>query len=554
MNLPLCSAMATSTPDIGFAPTTGALMRVAVERFGANDLVITPHARWTYAQIEAASRLLAKRMLASGIGKGTRVAAQLPFGGAWLITWLAVTRIGGLFLPLSTAYKPAELKKVLRIGDVHLLISLAHMLGIDRHDYLERAIPGLQGAQPELLLPELPFLRHIWIMGASSTSWGRSVPMDGLDLSPSLVSDALLHEAEKEVKPSDLMVVIFTSGTTSDPKAVVHTHGAMVRHSVSNGMLYALTEADRLYCGMPLFWVGGLAHTLLPALHVGAALLGQESFDVAQALDMMERYQATIIIGWEGVTKQVLAHPSYEARNIPAKDHPIYAPGRPGRIGGLGMTETCGPHSGTLPEERMRHLERPLNCVGRVRPGMERRIVDPQTGAEMPDGQRGAILVRGIGLMDGMLKRERMDVFERDGWYNTGDEGYLQDGLLYFCGRLGDTIKTSGSNVSPSEVESVLRRCAGVHEAYVAGLPDEQRGEIVAAALVPVAGQDIDLPTVVQTLRDEISNYKAPRRYLILQPDEVPWLATGKIDRMALKARLRDDGFSPPPLPAGSAV
>jgi len=315
----------------------------------------------------------------------------------------------------------------------------------------------------------------------------------------------------------------------------------MVRHGLSNAQSYDLKPSDRLYCGMPFFWIGGLAHTLIPALHCGATLMGQEKFEAGEALGLMEREQASIIIGWEGITGPLLAHPSYETRNFPAKHHPLFVPGAPGRIAGLGMTETCGPYSGTSPEERLRNPDRPVNCVGRTRPYMERRIVEPESGRVLGEGERGAIHVRGYALAEGLLKRERTEVFDPDGWYNTGDQGYVQDGLLFFTGRLTEMIKTSGNNVSPAEVESALRQCSGVLQAYVAGVPDAQRGEVVAAAIVPAPGARIDAADVQAQLRDSLSNYKVPRRFLVLSRDGVPWLATGKVDRLAIKRRLQDE-------------
>ena len=536
------------TPQLDFPATTGALIRRAAEKFGDKAFVVTPQASVSYAQVEAASLAFARHLLGAGVGKGTRVGAQLPFGADWFVAWLGATRIGALFIPLSTAYKPPELAKVLRQSDVDTWL-VSH--GQDRIAYLEATIEKLASMRAPLRTAQLPFLRRICLCGSAKPTgdvppWAQSLDlMDPRMGQDSGISLQLLEAAQAEVTPADLMVVIYTSGTVSEPKGVVHTHGAMVRHGAQLVRFLDLTGDDKVYCGMPLFWVGGISCSTMPTMHVGATLLGMDRFDAGVALDLMEREQATVMTGWPAVTGPVMTHPSIKSRRIPAMSHPWYAPAGPRKHHSLGMSETCGPHTGCFADTRGRPVPEGFrNSMGVELPFIEHRIVHPDTGAQLPDGERGAILVRGYSLMNGLIKKEREEVFESDGFYNTGDEGFFHEGILYLTGRLTDMIKTSGNNVAPAEVEQALLALPGLLQAHVLGIPDAQRGEIVVAVLVPRSGAQGSTQWSAQALdadlRKSISNYKVPRKFLMLQADEIPFLSSGKLDRRLLRQQVME--------------
>jgi acyl-CoA synthetase (AMP-forming)/AMP-acid ligase II len=172
--------------------------------------------------------------------------------------------------------------------------------------------------------------------------------------------------------------------------------------------------------------------------------------------------------------------------------------------------------------------------------GAEVKIVDPVIQEELADGVEGLILVRGYFVTAGIVKRERSEVFTPDGFYNTGDKGYLLGDQLFLTGRVAEVIKTSGNNVAPPEVEAVLRAMPEIKDAHVLGVPDAQRGDAVAALLVPTTGAVIDADVIRERCRDELSNYKVPRIVVVVSDDDVPWLATGKPDRLRIKAMLVD--------------
>ncbi len=182
------------------------------------------------------------------------------------------------------------------------------------------------------------------------------------------------------------------------------------------------------------------------------------------------------------------------------------------------MTETFGPHY------RRDHFDY--------------KVVDHETGDEMPEGVEGEFCVRGYGLMAGMYKREREDVFDADGWYRTGDRGYLEGDRIFFTGRFTDMIKSAGANVSPLEVESVLQSFPDVRYAFVFGVPSGERGESVAAVVVPEDGARLDADHLRARARTELSAYKVPTVVCMMDEADVPWLPSGKPDKLTMRERI----------------
>lgn len=531
-----------------YPPTIPNLVRSATEQFSSRDFIVTPDRRLTFAEADAQSRHLAKRLLRSGVGKGTRVGMWFAQGPDFVVTLLAVTRIGAIVIPLSTFLRGPELHRAVRHADVHTLIVPRTLLGQSTAALFESIWPELaEASEPRLRLPEVPFLREIWVCGGCESPWAVAVPevRDLADVAE--VDDALLAEAESQVTPSDLMVMIFTSGATAEPKAVVHTHGAQVRHSRTMAGLHGLTGETRSFTTMPFFWAGGLTISLLTHLHVGAMVITVERTDPKVMLDLIERTGANRLLGWT-LVERIMEDPALADRDVTwLVDLQLPSLAKPGlRHSSLGMTETSGPHTGAPESENTVDLPADLSgSFGPPIPGMQHQIVDPATGAALPDGVEGEICVRGYSLMDGLYKRERADTFDDDGWYHTGDAGYFRDGLLFFTGRLTEMIKTGGANVSPREVELVVESLEGVKAAFVVGLPDADRGELVGCLVCAEPGADLDPDALTEQLRAQLSSYKVPKRIMVVEYEDAPWLPSGKVSKpriVDMLATRRADG------------
>ena len=337
-------------------------------------------------------------------------------------------------------------------------------------------------------------------------------------------------------------MTIFTSGTTSEPKGVVHTHGNFLRHGANLARFAGLTSESRRLCAMPFFWIGGVGLSLNIALSVGSAILCVERFEPDAVLDLMEAEGATELAVWPQLGQRLQRYIVETGRDV--SKIPAFAPPPTTDFGlrhnSLGMTETMGPHSAAGPEAERVLPEEMRGSFGLLVPCVEHRIADPETNATLDEGEVGEICIRGYSLMNGLYKWERHETFDEAGWYHTGDKGLIRDGYLYFHGRLSELIKTSGSNVAPREVELLLESFPEVGLAVVVGVPDADRGEVVAAALVPATGASIDPIETFRRAGDELSNYKVPRRVLVLDEGDMPYLANGKPDRLTVRTLVAD--------------
>ena len=538
----------------GYPPTADRFVRHLAERWGDRDLLVLGERRLTYRDLEADSRRLARGLLASGLSHGSRVALLAPNGPEWVVAWLAAARLGALVVLLNTFHQARELGWALSHCRAEALLTVDRYLNHDYGARLEQAVDGLAGQEHEAIRAgSHPSLRAVWMWGEGAAPRSWAAPVDALQGRAGAVSDEQFDAAAARVEPQDPMVVIYTSGSTSEPKGAVHSHRTVIVHPFNLLQFRDLRAGDMLYTSMPLFWVGGLSYTLVSAMHTGATVVFDERFEPGSTLELIERRRVTHVIGWPHIAKALVEHPSFGERDLSSIRGGSFDDLLPAHLRvsdprrkatSLGMTESHGPHS-----IEPLHIELPEGkeqSFGRSVPGIERRIVDPDTGDELPAGQAGEIWIRGYSLMVGLLGQDPADVFEPGGWYRTGDSGLLDtDGHLYFQGRLDTVIKAGGTNVAPREVEFAIESQPDVMHAFVVGVPAaDGRGEAVAAAVVAKPGAGIDPQDLQVRLRAEIASYKVPRHVAVFaEQQELPWLESGKIDLQALR-RLLSDRFS----------
>jgi acyl-CoA synthetase (AMP-forming)/AMP-acid ligase II len=523
---------------------------------GASELIRKDGRGFTYQEIDERSAALARGLLADGAGKGSRIGLLLPNGPEWVIAWLATQRIGAIAVTLSTFFATRELAYATRHADVSILLSARTFL---KHDYCERlveAFPALAVHEGvcDLTMPDCPFLRSIWIDDAHAPSWsrGRFIDLEARGVASMAYSTELLSQIEGEVSPADLGMLIYTSGSTSQPKGVVHSQATVVSKvsflMSSNYLIPVQTVAgDRLLVNSPFFWVGGFL-CLIGAMMVGATVLCEDDHSPKALLDAIRREKATHLSGSEAVIRSVMACDDYREgdldglKPVAVTQRTFFnrdpAVGRAQLSDSLGMTETLGPHSGEpsgalLPPKSW-------SSWGRALDGMELKIVDVDTGEGVAPGEAGELYVRGPWLMDGFYKRLRGEVFDADGFYATGDKCVLdEDGYLFFKGRLGGMIKTSGANVSPEEVEDAIRLQPDIVDVAVFPVADPQRDQMVVAVVAVRPGSALNEDGLKAHLRGELSGFKIPKRILFLDFDDFPRTPSNKIRKPALAAMVQ---------------
>lgn len=535
-------------PD--YAPTLPNAIADCVRRFGQREFLVGPDLRLTYADAEAQSAELALGLLAAGIGKGSRVAILMPNGPDWVISWWAAARAGALTIALSTFYQPRELAWALREADIDTLLVAGRFMNNDYVQRLEAALPGLaQQASPRLVLASHPYLRRIVVWGDGDRPWAIHGPQQLLDAvrGEPRFDRALLSAVEAAVTPSDDLIGICTSGSTSTPKIVIHTHGNVVRFTHTYSRYVRLGPEDRNHSGMPFFWVGGLNVNLLQAMYGGAAMVFAASTRPEDVLAAIVRESVTRVSMWPAQVAALAEQARATGADVSTVQRGLGTPrdesGQPipadrRIVSTMGMTESFGPHGAGRFDEVLPAGKG--GSWGYEIEGIERRIVDPATGAELPRGQVGELQIRGFSMMRGYYKRERGDVFEADGFFATGDLCSIDaDGYIWFVGRDSEMIKTAGANVAPREVELLMESYPEVREAIVLGLPDALKGEVIVAVAVPRDGQRIDPQALLARLRGDISAYKVPKSIVAMAQDEVPRTANGKPLRPRLKELLQ---------------
>jgi acyl-coenzyme A synthetase/AMP-(fatty) acid ligase len=530
---------------LGYEPTLPAMVAAFTENFGDLVQVVDGKGERRFRETARGSSRVARGLLGAGLAKAARIGVLLPNGADFIEAFLGVTRVGGHAVLLSTLAKPRELAFMIRHSDINALIVADRYLSNDYVAALEAAIPALReaGGRDPLLLVEAPFLRSIWVWGDRQPDWSRG-DRAALERKGECVPEALLAAAEHEVAPSDPAILIYTSGSTAEPKGVIHSHDAVVRQSWRMSRYMTYQPGDRLMTTQPFFWVGGLCTSLLAANHCGATIVCPERPSIEGMLDCIHTSGVTNVALWPPQMRALLAAGDAEIllsrlKPTSAQQLGLFGLAPPERTpNALGMTETLGPHSMELPGQPL-PADR-VHSFGRVVGDFERKIIDPETGRERSPGETGELLVRGGSMMLGFHRRLRTDVFESDSFYRTGDMASIDEGgHLYFVGRGGDMIKVSGANVSPREVEEVLMKQPEVAEAAVLALADASGGESVVAVVVPRGDATIDEGELVRRLREELASYKVPRRLVFLSNDEIPRTASEKIRKPQLAEVVR---------------
>ncbi len=496
----------------------------------AKPLLVCDDERLGYAEADARSATLAASLLGLGVGKGTHVGLLYPNGAQFVIAALAVARIGAVVVPFSTFSTAAELRGQLVDADVAVLLAAR---SFRTHDYVARiaeAIDRPLDIPGPILGTVAPVLRHVLIDGEHPPGDVACVP-----------------PAEDDVDGSDVLSIVYTSGSTGLPKGVVHTHASLLTHQRNLNDVRRLSADDRLFCNSPFFWIGGFAFGLLATLVAGATLICSNATEAGATLDLIETEKPTITNGFVAGIMHLARHPTFPQRDLSSMRrgnlYPIMAadcrPADPElRHNMLGMTEAGGVV--LLSGDDTDQPENRRGSFGFLAPGLQGRLIDRDTGRDVGPQAVGELLIRGPAVMQGYHGRSREECFDADGWFHTGDLLRRdEDSAFYFVGRAGAMIKTAGANVAPAEVEKALTQVVRTVDpgavVHVIGLPDAERGQTVAAAIATETTRGLDLSAVRRAAAELLSSYKIPRRWLALRHHDVPVLSSGKVDIPALR-------------------
>jgi acyl-CoA synthetase (AMP-forming)/AMP-acid ligase II len=524
------------------SPTVAEILRHQARSRGDHPLLVCDGDRISYAEADRRSAELARGLIALGAGKGTHVGLLYPNGTDFVVGMLAAARIGAVVIPFSTFVTAREMREQLFDSDVEILLAAASFRS---HDYVQRLAQVVSDpyfdCDHRLFTAAAPQLRQVRISYRPGAV-RRIRDIERFQLLAATVDPALLEAMEDDVDGCDSLAIVYTSGSTSAPKGVVHTQAALLGHQQNLNEIRGLKAGDKLFCNSPFFWIGGFAFGLLATLVAGSTLLCSNASDAGETLDLLEAEKPTMTNGFAVGIAHLADHPSFAGRDLSSMRrgnlYPIMAPGaRPAdpelRHNMLGMTEAgsvvlISDDESDQPEERR-------GSFGKPAPGFETMIVEPGTMAIVGVGEVGELCIRGPYVMQRYYKRSREECFDADGWFHTGDLVRADaDGFFYFVGRLGAVIKTAGANVSAAEVEKAIAKVGLV--AHVVGIPDAGRGQLVAAVVALPEGSDaFDEAALCEQLTAELSAYKIPKRFIALRSAEIPLLSSGKVDMRQLR-------------------
>jgi fatty-acyl-CoA synthase len=531
-----------SEEGIGALTVSGFLLEVT-RRYADREALVFHEpdggvVRWSYRELEREARRVARAVLGTGAGKDSRVGILMGNGPEWVAGLYGVALAGAVAVPLNTYFEPPELDYVLRHSDTTLLLTQTRLLGHAYVDQLGELCPELTGAAPgRLRSARYPHLRRVVALALDGPR-GAVQPWDQFLRLGDDVPEALVDASAAEVTPGDHALIIYTSGTTAAPKGVLHPHRGPAIQSWRFAQQLRLDPSVRVWSAFPFFWSAGLVMVMGATLAAGGSLVLQEHFEPGEALHLLESERVTSPHAWAHQLAELEDHPDWPRVDLSAIRHceSFTSFGRHPSVhvedawsprAAYGLSETCTIIS-SLPADTPREI-RDLS-QGAILPGNLVRIVDRDTGDALPVDAIGEITVKGPTTMLGYVKKLPEECFDEDGFFHTGDAGYVDgDGFLHWTGRMTDMIKTGGANVSPVELEETLLRHPGLKAALAVGVPDEQLGEMVVLCAVAHDGVSVDEDDVRGFLRGRVASYKIPRRVLFFDEAELSLTGNAKI-------------------------
>ncbi|HVT78794.1 MAG TPA: class I adenylate-forming enzyme family protein [Acidimicrobiales bacterium] len=453
--------------------TLGAFLRDKADRFANNEALVFEDRRYTYADVLAHAEAVA-----SDLEAGETVAIVMGNRPEAIFTIFGAALAGAVAVPLSTFATRDELKFMLEDCGADLVVTQDRLLG--------RALAN-----------ELRMVH------------------------PQVATFGVFLGGDKErgdPRPDDAAVIIYSSGTTSTPKGMVHSHAAHVTAFENQARVFRRDETSRVWTAFPLFWTAGFDSAMGATLAAGGCLVLQETFEPGAALALMAREHVDEPYCLPHQTQAMAEHPDWATTDLSSmtKVFGKSAFARHPKVDGdthwqnptgYGLSETCAffaAHSADTPRDVMK------KSIGALLPGNELRIADD-----------GELLVKGPTLMQHYVGRKPAGCFDAEGFFHTGDTGHLDEhGHLVFEGRKTEMIKTGGANVSPAEIEVALRAFEPVKLARIVGVPDERLGERVVACIV-LKGEATEAD-VQNFLKDRVAAYKVPRQVLFFADGEIP--------------------------------
>ncbi len=538
----------------GDGRTLPGALRETAARYPDREALLFGERRVTYAELVAGVERVAAGLYALGVRTGDRVAVWLPNYPEWVYSALALAGLGAAIVPVNTRYREHEAERVLAGSEVSTLITTDQFMSNRYLDLLSAMVPELLADRPgEVQARRLPALRRVVMVSErphpGTIGWGQV-----LERGRDARLQAVVRELATRVAATDPLYIFWTSGTTAAPKGVVHDH-TLLSNVDGYCEVLGITAADRCVVSMPLFYIAGTMWCFLTPILAGAAMVLATQLTPDEILALIETHRATVLIGVPSMFVSYLEHPRldrFDRRSLRtgwvggAPPSPKLVQDIRARLGVrelvqiYGMTET---HGITTMTRRTDSDEVTSSRIGLPLPTFRLKVADPQTGQPVPDDTPGELCVGPPRLpvaVLGISDADRRGMFDAEGWLRTGDVVVRHgDGYYSLVGRIKDMAKVGGENVASAEVEHVLAQHPAVVQAAAFGIPDERKGEVVAAYVQASAGVPVTEDELRAWVRTRMAPFKVPAVIRVIESaGEWPLTASGKIKKFELRERL----------------
>jgi len=537
------------------ATTLGDLLLTAWDRSPGKEALVFPEGRKTYDAVVQSVFQKARGFIALGVKPGDHIGILLPSGIEFVETLFASAMCGAVSVLMNARFKAPEMAYVAENADLTMIVTddtVSEFVNFSGR--LGEALPGLNSAADprNLSLPTAPLLKRIVMFGGSKmTGFVDQGTFDAIAESVPLIE---VHKRRLRVRIRSTAMILYTSGTSANPKGCLLSHEAVVREASNlTRNRWAFMPDERAWSPLPLFHIAAML-CMLGAVDVGGTFIGQPHFDAGESLRQIEAEKVTMMfLPFVTFHQAMIAHPDWEKTDMSSvrlqNSCFAFMPERVGQayrekapkmlqVGTMGMTEATGiVTTGGYdmdPEMGFKKLGYPLA-------GIELRIADLETGTDKEIDERGEILIRGYNLFDGYYKdpEKTAAAIDADGWYHSGDIGSLDaNGHVMFHGRFKDMLKVGGENVAAAEVEAVLASHPAVRLAQVVGLPDDRLAEVPAAYVEPSGEGDASAEELIAYVKERLASFKVPRHIRFI--DEWP-MSASKIQKFKLRVQLMEE-------------
>ncbi len=535
--------------------TVGGLLEENALKYPDRDALVYSDRdlKYSYRELNARVEKLARGMHALGISQGDHVGIWATNIPDWLTVFYATARIGAITITVNTSYRPSELEYVLRQSDMKILFLIDGYRDTDYVQTVLDLVPELKTSpKGSLQSHRFPFLKSVVYIGPRQHHGMRSLS-EVMGLADSVENDEFT-QIKKNIDPHDTVNMQYTSGTTGFPKGVMLSHYGIINNGFSIGERQNFTEEDRLCLPVPLFHCFGITLGVM-AIHThGGALIPLETFDPLMALAVVQKERCTAIYGVPTMFIAELTHPMFNMFDMSSLRTGIMA-GSPCPEPVMrqvmekmhcseitivyGLTEASPGITQTRTDDPV-HVR--IGTVGKPFDGVEVKIINPETGAELPIGSPGELCSRGYNTMKGYYKlpEQTAEAINQEGWLRTGDQAVQDaDGYIRITGRLKDVIIRGGENIYPKEVEDFLREIPQIRDVQIVAVPSEKYGEEAAAFIQMQNGSELEASYIQDYCRGKIARYKIPK--YIFFTDSYPMTASGKVQKFKLREQAKQE-------------